>query len=113
MSEIKRWDLEFLGDSMRAALIREPDGKWVTYDDHAAIIAEKDAEIARLKEENLTLAAQAAKMREAMEAVRYDHSDWVEADCWLYNALNQEPTATERYVKTAIELYEAATEDKG
>lgn len=42
-------------DFLEASIEESGSGEYVRYDDHAAVVAEKDAEIARLEEANETL----------------------------------------------------------
>ena len=43
---IKRWKM-----SHNNSMVTEPDGEWVEYKDHLAVVAEKDREIERLNEQ--------------------------------------------------------------
>jgi hypothetical protein len=54
VSEVRRYECyytDYYGDECPAFARAESDGRWVDYDDHAAALAEKDAEIAQLKED--------------------------------------------------------------
>ena len=42
---LQRWKM-----SHNNSMVTEPDGEWVEYKDHLAVVAEKDREIERLKE---------------------------------------------------------------
>ena len=42
---IQRWKISY-----NRSMVTEPDGEWVEYKDHLAVVAEKDKEIERLKE---------------------------------------------------------------
>ena len=45
---LQRWKM-----SHNNSMVTEPDGEWVEYKDHLAVVAEKDREIERLKAELL------------------------------------------------------------
>ena len=42
---IQRWKISY-----NRSMVTEPDGEWVEYKDHLAVVAEKDKEIEQLKQ---------------------------------------------------------------
>ena len=44
---IQRWKISY-----NRSMVTEPDGEWVEYKDHLAVVAEKDREIEQLEAEN-------------------------------------------------------------